>query len=181
VPRHKAKAALPIIFMSYTNPIHQYGYERFAAAAEKAGVEGLIVPDMIPEEGEELKSKLNDHNIHMIYMVAPTTPKARIKFIAKQTSGFLYAVSITGVTGARASLPVETKKWLAEVRALSSVPVCAGFGISGPEAIRELKPSADGFIVGSALVDCIRKNSAADRPAVIQNFIRRLSEECTHG
>jgi tryptophan synthase alpha chain len=175
------RTKLPIVFMSYVNPILQYGVEKFARDARAAGVCGVIMPDMIPEEAGDIEKALAAENIHAIFLVAPTTPKARQALIAKRTHGFLYAVSVTGVTGARTSLPAETRSWLASLRKLGSSPVCVGFGISGPQQIKDLRDAADGFIVGSAIVDIIRKNNAGSRAPLLKQFAQSLSEECSRG
>ena len=172
---------IPILVMSYLNPILAFGLKRFAASAHAAGVTGVIVPDLIPEESDEIRKIFADKKIHLIHMVAPTTPKDRLKSIAKQTGGFLYAVSVAGVTGARKKLPVETKAWLTQLKRLSRKPVCVGFGISGPDQVRALKSGVDGFIVGSAIVDVVRKNKSAARILQMRSFIKKLSKECSGG
>ncbi len=174
----RPKVKMPIVFMSYINPIDAYGVERFAREAKAAGVQGLIVPDMIPEEAAELRKTLKKHNVHLIHLVAPTTPVPRQKKVAALSSGFLYAVSVRGVTGARVKLPVETKSWLARLRKQSRVPLCVGFGISSPDQVKALKSSVDGFIVGSALIDLIRKTSGSKRPEMVKQFAARLNKEC---
>ena len=177
----RSSCSLPIVFMGYCNPIMNYGIARFARDAAAAGVSGLIVPDMIPEEAKSLGEALKKHHIHMIYLVAPTTPPHRLKMIAKKTRGFLYAVSVAGVTGARKGFSSKTAAWLASLRKLTSTPVCVGFGISRPEHIRQLKKSVDGFIVGSALIDILRKNSSQKAKEKIAQFIGGLSKECFYG
>ncbi|MCB4755599.1 MAG: tryptophan synthase subunit alpha [Elusimicrobia bacterium] len=177
----KRRFPIPIVFMSYLNPIYRGGLASFTKKAKEAGVSGLIVPDAIPEESVELQSLLKKEGLHNIYLVAPTTPMKRQKWIARKTGGFLYAVSVTGVTGARRQLPTETKRWLNQLRLVSPVPVCVGFGISGPEQIRHLKNQVDGFIVGSALIDLIRKNKPANRIQKLKRFVTALSKECRYG
>jgi tryptophan synthase alpha chain len=172
---------LPIVYMSYLNPIARYGLERFAKDAVAAGVQGVIVPDLIPEEGQEIKKIFEAAGLHVIYLVAPTTPPERQRFIANETEGFLYAVSVRGVTGARSKLPIETKNWLARLRKTSAKPVCVGFGISGPAQIKALKSASDGFIVGSALIDVIRNSSTATRANNISRFVQQLKKECENG
>lgn len=175
------KTSTPILVMGYMNPFNSYGFAKFARDAAKAGVKGVIVPDLIPEEADEFRRTLSQRNIHLIHLVAPTTPFDRQKSVAKQTGGFLYAVSIAGVTGARRSLPTETKKWLSKLRRVSPAPVLLGFGISGPAQVKEFRESVDGFIVGSAFVDIIRKNNASRRPSALASFVKGLSKECRHG
>jgi tryptophan synthase alpha chain len=177
----KKQIDIPVVVMTYINPVMAYGFAAFAKDAAKAGVSGVIIPDTVPEESVEIRRHLERQKIHLIHLVAPTTPKARQSLIAKKTGGFLYAVSVAGVTGARVALPQETKKWLNHLRTLSDRPVCVGFGISGPEQIRHLRDGVDGFIVGSAIIDIIRKTSPAKRLATLRKFISALSKECTYG
>jgi tryptophan synthase alpha chain len=174
---------VPIVIMTYLNPIVAYGFDKFAAEAAKAGVTGLIVPDLVPEEARDISRALERRNMHLIHLVAPTTPRDRQKRIARQSGGFLYAVSVTGVTGARRlqAFPPQTKRWLQSLRSLSRNPVCVGFGISGPEQVRALKGSVDGFIVGSAFIDIIRKFKPARRKAELSRFVRSLAKECARG
>jgi tryptophan synthase alpha chain len=175
------KITMPVVIMSYMNPLLAYGLSRFAKKASEAGVTGLIVPDLIPEESEPLRKIFDSHKIHLIHLVAPTTPEKRQREISRKTGGFLYAVSVAGVTGARNSLPEETKSWLARLRRGSRVPVCVGFGISDPKQVRALAGSVDGFIVGSALIDIIRKTKMASRGARLGSFIKKLAKECANG
>jgi tryptophan synthase alpha chain len=156
VSRLRKASQTPIVLMSYLNPIHHQGYAKFARAAAEAGVDGLIVPDLIPEESGELRQELRRRGLDLIHLVAPTTPPARQKLIAGKTRGFLYAVSVTGVTGARKDLPPETAAFLKGLRRVSRVPVALGFGISGPGQARRYGRHADGVIFGSALVQRLR-------------------------
>jgi tryptophan synthase alpha chain len=178
VAQVKKESNIPIVLMSYLNPILQFGLEAFSQAAAKVGVSGIIVPDTIPEESDEIRAALAKNNIHVIHLVAPTTPSARQKMIAKTSRGFLYAVSVAGVTGARKSFSAETKNWLGSLKKNGALPVCVGFGISGADQVRFLKNSVDGFIVGSALIDIIRKNKSTSRLNAMKKFIRTLSKEC---
>jgi tryptophan synthase alpha chain len=177
------KVDLPIVFMTYMNPVLAYGLKKFAAQASAAGVTGVIVPDLIPEESGEISKALTSRNIHLIHLVAPTTPKDRMKLIARKTSGFLYAVSVAGVTGARRHkvFSPATRRWLRSLQKLSPHPVCVGFGISGPEQVKALRGSVDGFIVGSALIDIIRKQKPGRRKAELNRFVRGLAKECARG
>jgi tryptophan synthase alpha chain len=177
----KSKLNAPIVLMGYLNPLLAYGLKKFAADAQRAGVSGLIVPDLIPEESDEIRRLVNSKKIHLIHMVAPTTPKERQRAIARKTGGFLYAVSVAGVTGARKVLPKETKRWLANLKRLSPKPVCVGFGISGPDQIRHLRNSVDGFIVGSAMVNVVRHNNGGARVPAMRKFVRTLAKELSNG
>ena len=177
LPTFRRHENLPIILMGYMNPMLAYG-PNFARDAAKAGVSGLIVPDLVPKESHELRQQLQKYDIALIHLVAPTTPPERQGAIAKQTEGFLYAVSVAGVTGARRALPTQTKAWLSDLRDASPAPVCVGFGISGADQIRELRKHVDGFIVGSALIDVIRKSKKNERAKNAKVFMEKLSEAC---
>lgn len=142
----------PIVLMTYMNPIQRMGLGSFARRAQSAGVDGVIVPDLIIEEGGPLEKALATAGVHLIYLVAPTTPPQRRTEIARRSKGFLYAVSLTGVTGARRSLPKDLGDFLADVRRRSPVPVAVGFGLSDGAQARRAAAHADGVIVGSAFI-----------------------------
>lgn len=180
VPRLRNRIDIPVVLMTYLNPLEAYGPEKFARDAAKAGVSGVIIPDLIPEEGREWEKRLERAGVHLVYLLAPTTPPARQKEIARRSRGFLYAVSVAGVTGARRTFSPATQRWLSRLRGLSSRPVCVGFGISGPEQVRQLRKSVDGFIVGSALIDQLHVNGASGRIRRVQKFIERLAKECRY-
>ncbi len=156
VARLRKRSSTPIVLMGYMNPILRMGLDRFAAEAARAGVDGLIVPDTIPEEAAALRKVLNKKGIDLIHLVAPTTPPARLKEVAALSQGFLYAVSLTGVTGARKGVPAGALNFLKAVRRHSPVPVAVGFGISEPAQVRALKDHADGVIVGSAIINHLK-------------------------
>lgn len=145
----------PIIFMSYCNPIYAMGVDKFFREAAKAGVDGLIAPDLIPEESALFGKEAIRNGVHLIWLVAPTTPSVRLRKIARATRGFLYAVSLTGVTGERQTLPTQLSTFLRKVKAVSRVPVAVGFGLSTPQQVREASKPVDGVIVGSALIKSI--------------------------
>jgi tryptophan synthase alpha chain len=178
-----SKVDVPIVIMTYLNPVIAYGFDKFAAQASAAGVTGLIVPDLVPEEAGDISRALAARNMHLIHLVAPTTPAGRQRRIARQSGGFLYAVSVTGVTGARRArkFSPDTRRWLRSLKAMSRHPVCVGFGIAGPEQVRSLRGSVDGFIVGSALIDIIRKEKPGRRQAALNRFVRSLAKECLNG
>lgn len=142
----------PIVLMTYMNPIQRMGLGSFARRARAAGVDGVIVPDLIIEEGGPLEKELASTGVHLIYLVAPTTPPQRRSEIARRSKGFLYAVSLTGVTGVRRSLPKDLGAFLGDVRRRSPVPVAVGFGISDADQARQAAAHADGVIVGSAFI-----------------------------
>lgn len=158
--KFRRASELPIVFMSYLNPVHHMGYEVFARRAADAGVDGLIVPDLIADEAGELRKVLRAKGIDLVHLVAPTTPPARRRRLARRSRGFLYAVSTTGVTGARKRLPDDVIGFLRDTRRDSPVPVAVGFGISNAEQARRYASSVDGVIVGSALISLLRKRAA---------------------
>ena len=142
----------PMVAMGYMNPIESMGSRRFARALREAGLCGAIVPDLPLEEAQPVREDLAAEGLDLVPLVAPTTPRERATQIARTARGFLYYVSVTGVTGARTALPEDLEARLAELRSISAVPVAVGFGISRPEQAAALKGKADGVVVGTALV-----------------------------
>ena len=166
----------PIVLMGYANPIHHMGYENFARRAEKAGVDGLICVDIPPEEDEELRTALNDHGIALIRLATPTTDDKRLATVVENTSGFVYYVSTTGVTGAGSGVVTEVGDAVARVRAASGLPVAVGFGVRTPEQATAIAERADAVVVGSAIVDAM--NEGGVEAAV--ELVKTLSA-ATHG
>lgn len=153
---HAARPTTPLVAMGYVNQV--LGGRDGAGVLERlgaAGVSGLILADLTPDEGAELEAEAARHGVGVVYLVAPTTPVERRAFIASRSQGFLYAVSLAGVTGARRRLPPGVARFLSQVRAVSPVPVAVGFGVSSPAHARTLARVADGVIVASALVDAL--------------------------
>ena len=148
---------LPLILMGYYNPILQYGLERTASEAAAQGVDGFIIPDLPPEEAGPWRAAAAQAGVAAIFLAAPTSGAARIKHLGKITRGFLYYVSVTGITGARTALPPDLAAALTEVRALVKCPLAVGFGISTPEQVKNLAPYVDGVVVGSAIVARVAK------------------------
>jgi tryptophan synthase alpha chain len=145
-------ASLPLIFMGYYNPILAYGEEAFCRACHKARVDGLIVPDLPPEEGAGLEGACRAHGLALIYLLAPTSTPARIRLVTARTQGFVYLVSVAGITGPRQGLPADLGAFVRRVRAATDKPLAVGFGISTPGQAAQVAALADGVIVGSALV-----------------------------
>ncbi len=173
---------IPIILMLYYNLIHKYGEERFADDSAKAGVDGFIVPDLPPEEGKSLAEHCERRGLDLIFLLAPTSDNDRIKLVAKSGGGFIYYVSLTGVTGARASIASGVDKAVKKIRRMSGRPVCVGFGISTPEQASEMAKIADGVIVGSAIVGKIEKAAGPDEAvAKAGKFARELKEGILRG
>lgn len=149
---------LPICLMSYYNPIFCLGDKKFADKAVEAGVDGMIIPDLPPEEAKEFISYADKSGLVNICFLAPTSSENRIKAISKIAKGFIYYVALTGVTGTRMSLAADLKANLARIKKISRIPVCAGFGISSARQLRQVQKVCDGGIVGSAIVNKIREN-----------------------
>jgi len=145
----------PMILMGYYNPILAYGPDRFVDTACSAGVDGLIVPDLPLEEAVPLESACQKHNLALIYLVAPTTPDSRLAQVTAHSTGFVYIVSLIGVTGARSSLSEVLQDFLRRARMVTTKPLAVGFGISTPEQARRVGKQADGVIVGSALINAV--------------------------
>jgi len=162
----------PFILMGYYNPILQMGLGRFAQRAAAAGVDGLIVPDLPPEEAGALQVALHARQIALVFLLAPTCDDERIQLVAGRTTGFLYLVSLTGVTGARDRLPPDLESFVARARAATDLPVAVGFGISTPDQAARVARIADGVIVGSALVRAIA--TGPDPVSAASDFVASL-------
>lgn len=161
---------IPLVLMSYYNPLLQYGLNSLGAGLAASGVDGLIVPDLPLEESTPLKQALELEDLALIPLVAPTTPRERLARIAAAARGFIYCVSLTGVTGARDGLPPGIKEYMAGVRAVTDQPLGIGFGIGSPEQARLLAPLGDGIIVGSALVDTLYKRGLPGALELVQGL-----------
>jgi tryptophan synthase alpha chain len=171
----RARSDVPIALMGYLNPILAHGIERFASDCEKVGVDALIVPDLLPEESGEIAPVLAAHGVRLVFLLAPTSGPERIDAAARAASGFLYFVSVTGVTGARKSAPAEIGAQVAVVRERSPVPVVVGFGVGSPEAAKAMGKLADGVVVGSAIVQRIAEGGArAARANRVKRFVQSL-------
>lgn len=151
----RSHSEVPLILMGYYNPILAYGEERFLADASKAGVDGLIIPDLPVEEAGSIKRAADAQNLSTIFLVAPTSTTDRIRRIEQMSSDFVYAVTVTGVTGARKGFSTATETYLAKLSWLLHKPFVAGFGVSSPESARRLVCYSDGVVIGSALVRTI--------------------------
>jgi tryptophan synthase alpha chain len=170
----RQQVSIPLIFMGYYNPVLHYGLESFCSNCARVGIDGLIIPDLPPEEGAELEGLAQGQGIDLIYLLAPTSSDRRIELVAERTRGFIYLVSVTGTTGARGDLPEELENFVAKVRARTRWPLCVGFGISTPEHARRVAGVADGIIVGSRIIELIEEDASL---AKLRAFIGRLREE----
>jgi len=158
VKKVRKKAAVPIIVMTYYNIILQYGLKRFTDDAVRAGIDGAIIPDLPPEEASEFVGYARDAGLATVFLLAPTSTEERIKKVTDTASGFVYYVSMTGITGARLANLQEIKGRIPQIQKYTDLPVAVGFGISGPDEARKISRWADGVIVGSALVRLIEDN-----------------------
>lgn len=164
----------PIVFMGYANPFLQYGIDRLAAEAASAGVDGFIIPDLPTEESEEFAAPLRAHGRDLIFMVAPTSTDQRMRDVAERASGFIYCVSLVGVTGSRSQLWEGLGAYMAHVRSYIDLPLAIGFGISTPEHVAEVSRMADGVIVASALLNHIDSVPAANQADAAREFVQKL-------
>lgn len=175
VAKLRAKGVkVPLVMMGYYNPFLQYGLEKFATDAAAAGADGVIVPDLPPEEAGEFQRILSANGLDFIMFVAPTTPDSRIAQIVNVASGFIYCVSLTGVTGARTSLWDGLPTFLNRVRTHTELPLVVGFGISTPEHVRTVAQAADGAIVASALINLMDQVDASQRVAKVVEYLKTL-------
>jgi len=168
----------PLVFMSYYNPLLRRGLDAFCADSASCGVSGLIVPDLPPDEGTELESAGQRHGVDLIYLVAPTTTEERLACAGSRSRGFLYLVSLTGVTGARAELDGKLESFVARVRARTELPLCVGFGISTPSQAARVARIADGVIVGSRLLQLAEDDSSL---VSVASFVRELRDAVDKG
>jgi tryptophan synthase alpha chain len=171
-----ARTDIPLLLMGYYNPFLQYGLDRLCSEARDSGVAGLIVPDLPPEEADDLGSIAAPRGLDLVFMVAPTSSEQRLREIGQRSTGFVYCVTVRGVTGARSTLPADLPAFFTRVRQHISLPIAAGFGISTPEHVREVGRYADGAAVGSALVSLLESTVAPERVAAAEQFVRSLGD-----
>jgi len=180
--RIRSASSTPLVLFTYLNPLLQMGLVRFAEQARAAGVSGVLAVDLPPEEAGDYQAALAAQGLETVFLAAPTTPGPRLRTIAAASTGFVYYVSRTGVTGARAALSSSLAEELANVRAQVDKPFVVGFGISGPEHARELASRADGVVIGSALVERLAAGgSVAERAAELQAFVRSIKAALVAG
>jgi tryptophan synthase alpha chain len=168
---------VPMMLMGYFNPVVKYGIERYVADCAHAGVDGFIIPDLPIEESDRIHSVCREHGRDLIFMVAPTSTERRLELVGERGSGFVYCVSVRGVTGARESIAEGLGEYLARIRRHTDIPLMVGFGISTPEHVREVGQHADGAIVASAMINYLDTLPEADQPEGAANFVRYLRGE----
>jgi len=168
---------IPLVLMTYFNPIFRYGLKDFAEGCRQSGVDGVIIPDLPPEEAGPWIQEARSRGLDTIFFIAPTSPPSRIRLVSRYSRGFIYYVSVTGVTGAREKLPEELEQAVRGIKQQSKKPVAVGFGISSPEQAKRISLFADGVIVGSAIVKMIEENQ--ESPELIdrvRDFVSSLSK-----
>ena len=170
--RIRQQSNVSLVFMTYLNPVISYGVERFCANCAATGIDGLIIPDLPPTELPLLDASAREHGIDTIYFVAPNSSPERIQKVAQSSSGFIYMVSITGVTGVRNTFSAGLDQVVATVRKVTNLPLCIGFGISGPEQAREAAALADGVIIGSRIIQIMEKDSPPYHE--VDDFIKQV-------
>jgi tryptophan synthase alpha chain len=172
----RVNSSIPIILMGYLNPVHAYGYDSFCRDAVKAGVDGVLLVDMPPEESQELTAPARRHGLDVIFLLTPTSDAARISAVNKLGSGFVYYVTVTGVTGARSSVSGTLVQELSRVKQVVSLPVMAGFGISTPAQAAEVGQLADGVVVGSAIVKRFEQYSGEQLKQQLRLYVSDLKQ-----
>lgn len=181
VARLRQRTQIPIVLMGYFNPIFAYGAERFACDAARAGVDALLVVDLPPEEAPELKGATDACGLDLIFLLTPTSDASRVQAVSRLGSGFIYYVSVTGVTGARSAVADTLAARVTEVRGALDLPLVVGFGISTPEQAGEVAKSADGVVVGSALVKYFEKYEGAELLKEVGSFVAALKQGVREG
>jgi len=165
------KVDKPLVFMTYFNPVFSYGLEEFCSACASSGIDGLIIPDLTPDEGSQLEAISQRQNLDLVYLLAPTSTEKRIELAAARSRGFIYLVSVAGVTGARGNLPSGLDEFVARVKEVATLPLCVGFGISTVEQAKQVAQIADGVIVGSRVIQLMESDEDL---ASVANFIKDL-------
>jgi len=172
---------IPLVLMSYLNPIWHYGVGRFAMDARRAGVDGVIVPDLPPEEGKKIASTLARRGIDLIYLLAPTSSPKRQRLVTRSSRGFVYFVSLTGVTGSGRSDSASIRGFVRSAKKMTRLPVCVGFGISTPQDAKKMAAISDGVIVGSAVVKALSSHPKLSAEAFSKRFVRPFAKALGKG
>jgi tryptophan synthase alpha chain len=182
VDRIRAQVRAPIVLLTYYNPVLAFGLAAFASTAAKVGVDGVIVVDMPPEESESLGREAESAGLDLVYMVAPTSSRERLRLIARRSQGFIYMVSLMGITGERTALPRELESQIRALRLVTTKPICVGFGIGRPEQVAAVGRLADGVAVGSAIVRLIEERTGS--PTLVRDvgdFVAALKAPLLQG
>jgi len=174
VKRIRQKTEMPLVFLTYINPIFVYGIERFFKACQESGINGVIVPDLPYEEKGEILGIATSYAVDVITLIAPTS-KDRIQMLAKEATGFIYLVSSLGVTGVRSEIKTDLKTIITDIRQVSETPIAVGFGISTPEQAKAISGTADGVIVGSAIVKIIAEYGE-NAGEILFDYVKSMKE-----
>ncbi|MFC1921151.1 tryptophan synthase subunit alpha [Chloroflexota bacterium] len=169
----RKKVDIPLVFMTYFNPVFSYGIEKFCADCASSGVDGLIIPDLIPEEGTEVAADMQKHGLDIIYLLSPASAGERADLVTESSRGFVYLVSVTGITGARDILPADLEVFVNNVRKKTDKPLCVGFGISTPEQAGQVARIADGVIVGSRIIQLMEADESLKQVTEFAAELRR--------
>jgi len=175
IKRIRSRTDIPLVLMGYANPFMQFGFETLAREVSAAGADGLIVPDVLPEHARDIEAANAEHSLHLIRFAAPTTPLERLSQVGQGAKGFIYCVSVTGVTGSRAELSDSLPAYLARVGQATTIPRVVGFGISKPEHLHALRGRAEGAIVASALIDIVQASPPGQGVEAAAAHVRRLA------
>ncbi len=169
----RRRVKIPLVFMTYYNPVLKFGLEKFCSKCAEVGIDGLIIPDLPPEEGKDLEQSSRKHGLDLVYLLSPASTEERIELVTGRSTGFVYLVSLTGVTGARDRLPAGLESFVGSVRKRSEKPLCVGFGVSTPEQAKRVAKVADGVIVGSRIVQLLSKDRSVRNAC---SFVKCLRE-----
>ncbi|MBL0224916.1 MAG: tryptophan synthase subunit alpha [Geobacteraceae bacterium] len=172
----RKSSRIPIILMGYLNPVHAYGYERFSHDAAQAGVDGVLLVDMPPEESDDFLRSATRHGLNVIFLLTPTSDASRIATVNRLGRGFIYYVTVTGVTGARQEVSETLKSELARIKDHVALPIMAGFGISTPDQAASVAALADGVVVGSAIVKLFQQHSGPQLRHELKDFVKALKQ-----
>jgi tryptophan synthase alpha chain len=165
-----------LVIFSYFNPVLRFGLERFCATAKEAGVDGVLITDMIVEEADEYLHQLHKHQLAPIFLAAPTSPDERLQRIAKVSQGFVYAISRTGITGTQQTLAKDAEELVKRLRKFTDLPIAVGFGVSNAEHVATIGEFANAAVVGSAIVSLIEQSTRDEAPTSIARFIKGLRQ-----
>ena len=174
LPRWRERVRAPIVLFTYFNPVLQYGLEAFARTASQAGADAALIVDLTPEEADSYIACMRSHHLDTVFLASPTSADARIERVAAATTGFLYLVSRTGVTGERQNLSAAAQPLVERARRFTKLPLAVGFGISTPAQVREIQHLADAAVVGSAVVHAIEEQYPTSGTAAVRDFVRWL-------
>jgi tryptophan synthase alpha chain len=175
--RVREKSDIPLVFMTYYNPVYHYGLQKFCRACTDHGIDGLIIPDLPPEEGEDMESAAKINGLDLIYLLAPTSTEERIKMVSEKSKGYIYIVTVTGVTGSRDHIPDSLSAFIERVNKFAEQPLCAGFGISTPQQAAQISKMTDGVIVGSRMIQSINEDPSLESLKDFTVNIRKALDE----